>query len=90
MPSLPRIPPPDAEAVFVARAKTGLSQTQAAKVAGLSSASRWSEYERGVRVIDMARWELFLIKTGQHAHYRPARGVPVPKAPKGNQKVTES
>lgn len=74
---------PEPETVSSARTRVGLTQAQAAKIVGLSSPSRWSEYERGARVIDMARWELFLIKTGQHANYRPARGVPVPKARKG-------
>lgn len=84
---MPRVPhianPPKPEAIHTARAQAGLTQAQAASLVGLSSASRWSEYECGARQIDMLRWELFLIKTGQHAHYRPARGVPVPKARKG-------
>lgn len=48
----------------------------------LNRGETWSEYERGVRPIEAARWELFLIKTGQHRMYRPARGVPVPRARK--------
>lgn len=52
--------------VSAAREAAGLSQAAAAELVHLGSAMRWSEYERGVRTIDTARWELFLLKTGQH------------------------
>ncbi len=52
--------------ILQARTAAGLSQAQAASLVHLGSAVRWSEYERGVRVIDPARWELFQLLTGQH------------------------
>lgn len=60
------------EAVRAAREAAGLTQQQAAELVHLGQARRWSEYERGVHVIDMARWELFRIKTGQHPDFKSA------------------
>lgn len=59
------------EKVFQARQAAGLSQAQAAALVHLGSPVRWSEYERGTRTIDAARWELFLLLTDQH----PAKSV---------------
>jgi hypothetical protein len=53
------------------RERAGLSQAAAAKLVFLGHKARWSEYERGVERIDAARWELFLLLTGQHPHYAP-------------------
>lgn len=77
-----RFPVPTPAEIADKRQRTGLTQPEAAELVYLSDGTRWSEYERGVRPIEPARWELFLIKTGQHRMYRPARGVPVPKARK--------
>ncbi len=66
--------------VVAARQAAGLSQSECAEMVGLGTFQRWSEHERGVRPMDPARWELFLIKTGEHPLYKPARGVPVPRA----------
>lgn len=52
--------------ILKARQAAGLSQSAAAALVHLSSGLRWSEYERGVRNIDPARWELFLLLTCQH------------------------
>jgi hypothetical protein len=71
--------PPTAEAIKAARLDAGLTQSEAAEFVYLGDVARWSEYERGVKRIDVARWELFLIKIGKSPYYRPARGVPVPK-----------
>ena len=60
----------------------GLTQAQAAALVYLNRLESWSECERGTSTMDGARWELFLIKIGASLHYRPARGVPVPKARK--------
>jgi hypothetical protein len=49
-----------------ARLASGLSQAEASARVRLRCSSRWSEYERGVRVIDAARWELFLLLTDLH------------------------
>jgi hypothetical protein len=75
-------PVPTAPQLVEHRQATGLTQAEAAELVYLTRLETWSEYERGIRPIDAARWELFLIKTGQHRMYRPARGVPVPKARK--------
>lgn len=62
-----------------ARERAGLTQAQAAELVHLGAAKRWSEYERGVATIDAARWELFLIKCGQHPDYKPGKRVAITK-----------
>ena len=52
--------------ILKARQTAGLSQSAAAALVHLGSGMRWSEYERGTRNIDPARWELFLLLTDQH------------------------
>lgn len=69
---------PTPETVRAMREGAELTQGQAAALVHLGQAMRWSEYERGVRPIDPARWELFIIKVGMSRAYRPAPGVPVP------------
>lgn len=59
-------PSPTAEEITKARQAAGLSQAQAAELVGLGDKARWSEYERGARAPDAARWALFLLATGQH------------------------
>ena len=59
-------PQPAPTELLAARTAAGLSQAEAAALCGLAAAMRWSEYERGVRTIDSARWTLFLLATGQH------------------------
>lgn len=49
--------------VLAAREAAGLTQAQAAELVHLGAQPRWAEYENGVRAIDLARWELFLVKT---------------------------
>jgi len=61
---------PSASDVRKAREAAGLTQAQAAALVHLSSAIRWSEYERGIRNIDPARWEFFLLLTNQHPSLR--------------------
>ena len=73
---------PTPDAIKAARAAAGLTQAEAADLVYLSRLQSWSEFERGATSMDNARWELFLIKAGQSPYYRPARGVPVPKARK--------
>jgi putative transcriptional regulator len=46
-----------------ARKAAGLSQAEAAELVHLGAQPRWAEYEKGERNIDLARWELFLIKS---------------------------
>lgn len=74
--------PPTPAAIKAARMAAGMTQAEAAEFVYLSRLETWSEYERGARAMDNARWELFLIKAGQSPYYRPARGIPVPKARK--------
>jgi DNA-binding transcriptional regulator YiaG len=66
--------------VVSARERACLSQAEAAHLVGLGAAVRWSEYERGARVPDPARWALFLLATGQHPHAvaTPRRGKAAP------------
>jgi transcriptional regulator with XRE-family HTH domain len=54
------------ERIIDARQAAGLTQAAAAELVHLGGAIRWSEYERGVRNIDPARWELFQLLTNQH------------------------
>lgn len=66
------LPPATPDAILCARMAAGLGQPEAAALAGLGAAVRWSEYERGARNIDAARWALFLLATGQHPRARLA------------------
>lgn len=63
------LPLPTPEDIRRARDGADLTQAEAAELVHLGSPVRWSEYERGAQSIDAARWELFLIKTGQHADF---------------------
>jgi len=56
---------PTPDQVRAARTAAGLTQAAAAALVHLSGQVRWAEYENGTRNIDLARWELFLLKTGQ-------------------------
>jgi len=56
-----------------ARISAGLGQAEASELVYLGSASRWSDYERGVVPMDPARWELFLLRVGRHPQLRLAR-----------------
>lgn len=69
------LPEPTPGEIIEARQRAGHTQAQAAQVVGLGSNMRWSEYERGARVPDTARWALYLLTTGQHplAGVTPAR-----------------
>ena len=60
---------PTPEMVKEARLNTGLTQGAACEVVHLKNTARWSEYETGERNMDSARWELFLVKTGQHPDF---------------------
>lgn len=61
---------PTPDNIRAARDRAGLTQAEAAELVHLGSAVRWSEYERSAQAIDTARWELFLVKTGQHPGFR--------------------
>lgn len=55
---------PSAAEIKVARARTGLTQRQSAELVHRADGARWREWEGGKYAIDLAVWELFLIKTG--------------------------
>jgi hypothetical protein len=57
---------PTPEELRCLRRAAGISASKAAALVHLGHGSRWHEYEAGRRNIDKARFELFLIKTGQH------------------------
>ena len=59
------LPLPTPQAVRESRLLAGLSQVAAAKLVHLGAGTRWAEYENGARNFDLARWELFLLLTGQ-------------------------
>lgn len=75
------LPTPTPEALRAARGD--LTQVAAAAACGLSSALRWSEYERGVRTIELSRWAVFLLATGQHPG---GRFAPAGRAGRGEAK----
>ena len=60
-------------AVRSAREIAGQTQAQAAALVRLRGQAAWSEYERGIRRIDEARWELYLLLTGQHPTHEMGR-----------------
>lgn len=74
LPILAGLPVPTPAAVLAARRAAGLDQAEAAALVGLGASARWSEYERGVRSIDPARWALYLLATGQHPRARVVVG----------------
>lgn len=47
-----------------ARDQAGLTQAQAAELAGYGAQSRWAELEAGRRTIDPWRWRYFLHRAG--------------------------
>jgi transcriptional regulator with XRE-family HTH domain len=55
------------EQIRAARKAAGLTQAQAAKLIGLGSQTRWSEYEHGVRTMRVQSWRLFRLLTGQES-----------------------
>lgn len=64
---------PTTDEIRAARADANLDRAAAAALVHLGHAVRWAEYETGTRAIDMAKWELFLLKTDQHPDLRAAR-----------------
>lgn len=64
---------PSPQEIAEARARAGHTQEQAAALVGLSRRDRWSEYERGIRPMDPARWELYLLLTDQHPELKTTR-----------------
>ena len=71
---------PTFEQVREARLAAGHTQGEAAAAVYLGDKVRWTEYESDSRNMDAARWELYLIKTGQHPEYGPIEAKPRAKA----------
>lgn len=59
-----QLKPPTASDIKEARSAIGLTQQAAAAIVHRADGSRWREWEGGKYKIDMAVWELFLVKTG--------------------------
>jgi len=58
------IPQPTPVEIAVARQAAGLTQQQAGELVQTDGRT-WRRWEAGDRGINLAAWELFLIKTGQ-------------------------
>jgi len=64
-----RIKPPTTANIRAARMNAKHTQQQAAEVVYRAADSRWREWESGRHRMDMAVWELYLIKTNQIDDY---------------------
>lgn len=53
------------------RVASRLTQAEAASMVRLGSNVRWMEYERGIRVPDPARAELFIVKVAMRRGFSP-------------------
>lgn len=58
--------PPSPEEIRAHRLAAGMTLSEAATLAGLSSHSRWAEYESGVKRPGAALWELWLLRADLH------------------------
>ena len=57
--------PPTASQISDARQQAGLSQQQAAALVHVDIRS-WRRWELDERAVNLAAWELFLLRAGQH------------------------
>lgn len=68
---------PTPDQIRAARLAAGHTQAQAAEVIHSARRMTWADYEEGRRVIPLAAWELYLLRTGQHPDWglvdRPRR-----------------
>ena len=67
------LPQPTGEEIKRVRVQAGLSRGEVAELIGLRHANRVGEFECDEAPIDNARWELLLIKCGQHERLRPLK-----------------
>lgn len=58
--------PPTPEQFKDARVRSGLSQSDAARLLGFGSRTRISEIENGSQKLSAVKWCLFLLATGMH------------------------
>lgn len=56
---------PTVDQIKTARCNAGDTQAEAAKRVNSPSYRTWQDWESGRRVMPLAAWELYLIKTGQ-------------------------
>lgn len=56
--------PPTPAEIAQARSQVGLTQAQAAALAGYGAQSRWAELEAGTRRMPPQRWAYFLHRAG--------------------------
>lgn len=71
-PAQPMIPP-TAEQIRAARLAAGLTQQQAAELVYMEQRG-WARWESGERGANLAAWELFLLRVGQHPTRALKRG----------------
>jgi DNA-binding XRE family transcriptional regulator len=69
----PDEPVPTPDEIRAVRERAELTQEAAAKLVGMRSQTRWSEYETGTRRPAWTTWQLFLLRVDQHPEYRLAR-----------------
>jgi putative transcriptional regulator len=62
-------PTPTPADIRAARKAAGLSQTAAGALCHRSLRA-WQAVEAGDRTLDLAAWELFLLRTGQHPSHK--------------------
>ena len=64
---------PTPDRIRAARNQSGLTQQQAAELVHVDGRAwrRWESYQNDHRAINLAAWELFLLKTAEHT--RPAK-----------------
>jgi len=60
---------PEPDTIRATRQAARLTQTQAAALCHRSLRA-WQDAEAGLRYLDAAAWELFLLRTGRHPRWR--------------------
>ena len=63
------LPVPTPEEVRALRVAAGLTQADAAEVAGLAGWRQWAGWESGERRPSAQSWELLLLRLGRHPRY---------------------
>lgn len=62
------VPEPDFIREF--RESLSITQTEAAKIAGLNDRALWNKYERGERAPSKHTWTLFCLAVGKHPSFK--------------------
>lgn len=72
--------PPTTDQISAAREQSGLTQLQAAALVHVDIRS-WRRWELGERAVNLAAWELFLLRSHQHpTHVVKSRAARLEKA----------